>query len=225
MTNSIRPVAIAPQRPAQFLTLPAGVCQSSAGATPLDQDGRSCDNTYDIGIVGELDMPVYEFYCPDCHRIFNFLARRPDPTKQPACPRCGRQQLERRIAPFAVNTGKASSGDAGDDLGLPAGVDEDKMERALEEMASEAEGMDEEDPRQVARMMRRLCETTGLRMGEGLEEAMRRLEAGEDPDAIEEQMGDLLEDEDLLFDTSKPDRSTTPKKRRPPEVDPELYEL
>jgi hypothetical protein len=99
------------------------------------------------------------------------------------------------------------------------------MERALEEMASEAEGMDEEDPRQVARMMRRLCETTGLRMGEGLEEAMRRLEAGEDPDAIEEQMGDLLEDEDLLFDTSKPDRSTTPKKRRPPEVDPELYEL
>jgi len=169
-------------------------------------------------------MPVYEFYCPDCHRMFNFLARRPDPTKQPACPRCGRPQLDRRIAPFAVNTGKAASSDSGDDIGLPAGLDEDKMEKALEQMATEAEGMDEEDPRQVAKMMRRLCETTGLRLGEGMEEAMRRLEAGEDPDAIEEQMGDLLEDDNLLFDTRKPGVSKG-RKRRPPEVDPELYEL
>ena len=29
-------------------------------------------------------MPVYEFYCADCHTVFNFLARRVDTTASPA---------------------------------------------------------------------------------------------------------------------------------------------
>ena len=31
-------------------------------------------------------MPVYEFYCPDCHMIFNFLSRRIDTRKRPPPP-------------------------------------------------------------------------------------------------------------------------------------------
>lgn len=169
-------------------------------------------------------MPVYEFYCPDCHRIFNFLARRPDVTAQPACPRCNRPKLERRISPFAVaKTGHSAT--EGDDIGLPPGMDEEKVERAIEEMATETEGLDEEDPRQVARMMRKLCDKTGLRLGDGMEEAIRRLETGEDPEVIEQQMGDLLDNEDMPFQAKTSKATPAVQRTRPPDVDPELYEL
>jgi hypothetical protein len=63
-------------------------------------------------------------------------------------------------------------------------------------MEGDLEGIDENDPKQAARMMRRLFDATGLKLGDGMAEAMRRMEAGEDPDAIEAEMGDLLETED-----------------------------
>lgn len=45
-------------------------------------------------------------------------------------------------------------------------------------------------------------DTTGMRMGEGMEEAMRRMEAGEDPGKVEEELGDVL-DGRPLFDRRK----------------------
>ena len=74
--------------------------------------------------------------------------------------------------------------------------DESKMEKAMNLLASEAEHMDEEDPRQAANLMRKLTDMTGLNLGPGMEEALHRMEAGEDPEAIEAEMGDLLEGED-----------------------------
>ena len=46
----------------------------------------------------------------------------------------------------------------------------------------------------MAKMMRKLSDATGMKFGESMEEAMRRMEAGEDPDKIEDEMGDLLDD-------------------------------
>ncbi len=43
-------------------------------------------------------MPVYEFYCPDCHTIFNFFSRRVNTAARPACPRCERPELERQVS-------------------------------------------------------------------------------------------------------------------------------
>jgi len=57
------------------------------------------------------------------------------------------------------------------------------------------EGVDENDPRQVARIMRRFSEATGMDLGPEAGEAIRRLEAGEDPEKIEEEMGDLVDSE------------------------------
>ena len=34
-------------------------------------------------------MPIYEFACPRCRRIFSFLSRRVNPSHTPACPKCG----------------------------------------------------------------------------------------------------------------------------------------
>ena len=49
------------------------------------------------------------------------------------------------------------------------------------------------------------------------------MEAGEDPDAIEEQMGDLLEGEDPFAGGATP--KALWKKLRPPAKDDTLYEL
>jgi len=170
-------------------------------------------------------MPIHEFYCPDCHRIFNFLARRPNISKRPACPCCDRARLERRISRFAISKGRSEASEGPDDMGLPPGLDEAKMERVLAEMANEAENVNEDDPRQMARMMRKLYDGTGLSLGEGMDEAMRRMETGEDPDAIEADMGDLLENEDFLFGKGKSGLKGMARRLRPPEVDETLYDL
>jgi putative FmdB family regulatory protein len=170
-------------------------------------------------------MPIHEFYCPDCHRVYNFLARRPNVKKRPDCPRCTRPKLERKISKFAISKGLTEAPDGPDGMDLPPGLDEAKMERALAEMAGEAENINEDDPRQMARMMRKLYDGTGLRLGEGMEEAMRRMEAGEDPDTIEAEMGDLLEDDDMLFGPGRSGLRGMTRRFRPPEVDETLYDL
>ena len=35
-------------------------------------------------------MPIYEFYCRDCHRVYSFLSRSVAPDRRPPCPKCGR---------------------------------------------------------------------------------------------------------------------------------------
>jgi putative FmdB family regulatory protein len=167
-------------------------------------------------------VPIYEFYCADCHAVFNFLSRRPNTTKRPACPRCGRPKLQRKVSRFAISKGRRDPGEAGE---LPADFDEAKMERALMEMADEADGFNEDDPRQMAQMMRKLHEGAGLPLGQGMEEAIRRMEAGEDPDKIEEEMGDLLEMEDPLMGEGSGRLRRLSRKLKAPEVDDTLYDL
>src|ERR671924_1005699 len=161
-------------------------------------------------------MPVYEFYCLDCHTIFNFFSRRVNTETRPHCPRCGRPELERQVSRFAVSKGRQEA--EGDD-NMPD-MDESRMERAMQALASEAEGLDENDPRQAARMMRKLSEAMGTHLGSGMEEVIRRMEAGEDPDQIEAEMGDLLDAEDPFGGPEtkrggKPVRQASPR----PQVD------
>ncbi len=101
-------------------------------------------------------------------------------------------------------------------------LDESKMEQAMNLLAREADHMDEDDPRQAANLMRKLTDMTGMNLGAGMEEALRRMEAGEDPEQIEAEMGDLLEEEDPFSFKGKSSRSS---KKRPPKVDEELYDL
>jgi len=90
-------------------------------------------------------------------------------------------------------------------------------------LANEAEHMNEEDPRQAAALMRKLTDATGLSLGPKMEEALRRMEKGEDPERIEEEMGDLLEAEDALsFDAASPKKG---RKKARPVVDEKLYDL
>ena len=136
-------------------------------------------------------MPIYEFYCDECNTIFSFFSKTINTDKIPHCPKCKTKPLERRMSSFAF-TGRAK--EEGDMDDLP--IDEGKMERAMQMLAGEAENINEEDPRQAANLMRKLTDMTGLELGSGMEEALRRMERGEDPEQIEAEMGDLLENED-----------------------------
>ncbi len=162
-------------------------------------------------------MPVYEFYCSDCHTIFNFLSPRVAPDKRPSCPRCGKPELERQVSRFSVSHGQRE----GSPDEMP-GIDDERMERAMETLAGQMGGIDENDPRQMAGFMRKLSEAAGMDLGSAMEEAIRRLEAGEDPDRIEEEMGGLMGG-DTLFGAAK--GKGCRKRAQPPAVDDTLYRL
>lgn len=163
-------------------------------------------------------MPIYEFYCKDCHTVFNFYAKTANTKKVPVCPKCKKQKLTKQISLFAV-TGRAQENSMDD---LP--IDESKMEKAMAFMAKEAENMNEDDPRQAAKLMRKLTDMTGVGLGQGIEEALRRMESGEDPDKIEAEMGDLMDgDEPFVLPEKKGGKGL--KKKRALRKDDTLYDL
>ena len=163
-------------------------------------------------------MPIYEFYCQDCNTIFNFFARSVNTTKTPNCPKCKTRPLTRQMSAFAVTGRAKEEGDMGD---LP--IDEGRMEQAMQMLAGEAEKINEDDPKQAADLMRKLTTMTGLELGPTMEEALQRMEKGENPDQIEAEMGDLLEGEEpFQLATKKTGRSS---RRQPPKRDETLYDL
>jgi putative FmdB family regulatory protein len=166
-------------------------------------------------------MPIYEFYCSRCHRIFTFLSRSINVDKRPPCPKCGREELARRVSAFAISKGRKEDATGDDPL---SGLDETRLERAMEALAGEAEGLDEEDPRQASRLMRKLFDATGLPLSGGMEEALRRMEAGEDMEKIEQDLGDVL-DQDPFAAGLRQGGPGGLRRVLPPSVDTTLYEM
>ena len=169
-------------------------------------------------------MPIYEFYCPDCHTVFNFFSARIDTEARADCPRCDRTGLERKPSRFATlkNRGEEETGD--DPF---SSLDEAKLGGAMETLMGEMGAMGDpegdEDPRAMGRMMRRFGELSGLEMGERMEDLVSRMEAGEDPESLEEEMGGELDGEGFedFFQLKK----AIAGRRRRPAVDDELYFL
>ena len=163
-------------------------------------------------------MPIYEFYCDTCHMLFNFFSKTINTSKRPKCPKCKTRTLTREISLFAIG-GRKKEEDAMDDFP----IDESKMEQAMRMMATEAENIDEDDPRQAANLMQKLTDMTGLELGPGMQEAIQRMKDGQDPEEIESQMGDLLEAEEPFLLPGK--RGKAAKRRLPPRRDETLYDL
>lgn len=138
-------------------------------------------------------MPIYEFYCKKCNTIYNFFSKSVNTSKIPTCPKCKKVSLSRQMSVFAAIT----SGGKEDTVGDPfRGIDDSKMGKAMMQLAVEAEKMKDDDPRAAVKLMRKLSDVAGMKLGEGFQEALHRLEKGEDPDKIDEEMGDILSDED-----------------------------
>ena len=78
--------------------------------------------------------------------------------------------------------------------GMPD-MDDPRMMRAMAEMERDMAHMDENNPKQMAQMMRKMKNLlpAGSTPKE-FEVAIKRLESGEDPEKIEADMGDVLGD-------------------------------
>jgi putative FmdB family regulatory protein len=141
-------------------------------------------------------MPIYEFLCPSCNTVFSFHSFKVDTEKVPACPRCGGTGMRRMPSRFGIaSTGGKKSGEPAEGPGAEPDLDDPRVEREMMRLVSEMEGMDENDPRQMARVVRKMAEITGEPVTPAMEEMIRRLEAGEDPEEVEEELGDALEEE------------------------------
>jgi putative FmdB family regulatory protein len=125
-------------------------------------------------------MPIYEYRCADCRRKVSVFFRSFSAVTDPVCPRCGGTQLTRMMSRVAVHRG-GNGGNGGDDFGG-------------DDFGGMLDGLDENDPRALARAMRQMSDEAGEPIEPEMEEALGRLEAGEDPERVmaglDEQMGD-----------------------------------
>ena len=137
-------------------------------------------------------MPIYEFACPRCRVIFSFLSKRIEPERKPACPKCGGKQLAKEISRFAMLKGGGEDGDPEGDAGMPD-LDDPRVKQALGEIEREMGSLDEGNPRQMAHLMRKMRDIMPAgAVPKDLDMAIKRLEQGEDPEKIEEDMGDIF---------------------------------
>lgn len=120
-------------------------------------------------------MPIYEYRCHDCHRRVNLFFRSfSDVEQAPTCPRCGSSKLNRLISRVSVVRSEDSRLD---DLADPAMLGD----------------LDEDDPKSIARWMRRMSAETGEEMPQEFDEVIDRLESGQSPEEIEEAMPEMAE--------------------------------
>lgn len=119
-------------------------------------------------------MPIYEYGCYDCRKRVNVFFRSFSEveTKTAACPRCGGTHLKRLVSRVAFVRSEESR---------------------LENLADPGNlaGLDENDPKSIARWMRKMSSEMGEDLGSEFNEVVDRLEAGEDPEAIEGSMPEL----------------------------------
>jgi putative FmdB family regulatory protein len=119
-------------------------------------------------------MPIYEYRCRKCRRRTSVLLRSYDESAsiKPRCSHCGSDQLERTISRVAMLRSE---------------------EARLDNLAdpSNLSGLDENDPRSVARWMRKMSAETGEDLGDEFHEVVDRLESGQDPEDVEAAMPDL----------------------------------
>jgi putative FmdB family regulatory protein len=145
-------------------------------------------------------MPIYEFACPKCRVVFNFLSKRVNPGRLPVCPKCGNKKMAKQMSAFAMPRGAkepTTTGDPGADApeGPMPDLDDPRIMRAMGEMERDMAHLDENNPKHMAHMMRKMKDIMPPgTMPKEIEVAIKRLEAGEDPEKIEADMGDVLGD-------------------------------
>ncbi len=165
-------------------------------------------------------MPIYEFYCKKCNTVYQFFSRTINTETIPKCPKCKRPKLERMMSGFATISESGDEDESSNDM---PDIDDATVQKAMSLIEKNllSVDVDNPDPRQTTQLMKDLSSMSGLEMGEGMQEALSRLEKGEDPDKIEQEMGDILKSEEQFFK-----KATRAKKRSSkPRKDETLYDL
>jgi putative FmdB family regulatory protein len=118
-------------------------------------------------------MPIYEYRCGKCGRRTSVFVRSMSADVRAACEHCGSRRLSRLVS--RVTVVRSGGGGDFDDI-------DDRM------MA----GVDENDPRSVARWARRMRDEMGEEMGPDFDQALEQMEGGQFPeeDGDDDWMGD-----------------------------------
>jgi putative FmdB family regulatory protein len=118
-------------------------------------------------------MPGYDYICDACRKQVVIYQRYEDYGRvKVECPECGSKELARKIGRVRF----ARSEDA-----------------HLESMADPSRwgDVDQDDPRSLARFMRKMGSELGEELPPEYDEVVDRLDAGESPEEIEKSMPDL----------------------------------
>ena len=185
-------------------------------------------------------MPIYEYYCPDNHTVYQFYAKTLAQGKLvPRCPENPKFRMKKLVSAFAVTSGgkKDDVAEMKPNAAPPDSADDARMEAAMGAMEKEFSSVDENDPRAMARMMRRVGELTGEKLDEPMEEVVRKLEEGADPGSLDDQLGGDAPGEPAPYgdEMGMSGGEATPSKdpkearhrfraRRPLRRDPKLYD-
>src|SRR5438128_9384301 len=121
-------------------------------------------------------MPIYEYRCTSCKRKVTVLTLRVSETVEPRCDHCGGRNLTRLMSRFAMVRSEDSRLD---DLADPSSLD----------------GLDENDPKSMARWMRKMGKELGEDAGEDFDQMVDELEAGKGGDEGEGDGGAGDEDD------------------------------
>lgn len=126
-------------------------------------------------------MPIYEYRCQGCGRRFSVFWRTFSDVHEDKviCKRCGSADVRRLVSRVRVVRSE---------------------ETRLDDMADPSAwgDLDENDPKSMGRFMRKMMNEIGDEAGDlgpEFEEVVDRLEAGQDPEQIEQDMPDLLGDD------------------------------
>lgn len=140
-------------------------------------------------------MPIYEFSCPKCRVIFSFLSKRVNPDRLPVCPKCGNKKMAKQMSTFAMPRGVSEATAGADEADAMPELDNPKVMRAMAELERDMGHLDENNPKHMAHLMRKMKDALPPgTMPKELDVAIKRLEAGEDPEKIEADMGDVFGD-------------------------------
>ena len=113
-------------------------------------------------------MPIYEYYCSNCNKEVNilFLSFSEAAQDSPTCPECDKNNLERILS----------------QVSLSHKMKEETLPKQTQKNS------DLEDPRSLAKEMKKASRNTKADYGDDFREVAARLEKGESPVAIENKM-------------------------------------
>src|SRR3954462_3637602 len=98
-------------------------------------------------------MPIYEYYCPDNHTIYQFFAKTLAQGKTtPKCPDNPKFRMRKLVSAFAITSGGTEAGEPKPDAPPGDPAEDAPMEAAMGAMEKEFSSVDENDPKAMARM-------------------------------------------------------------------------
>jgi putative FmdB family regulatory protein len=116
-------------------------------------------------------MPIYEYQCKDCGRVSEFLITKTDEVFTPQCKRCKGKKMTRVLSRVRV-----------------VRSEESRMESLAD--PSKWSGLDEKDPKSIARWMKKMGKEMGEEMGgdvdQMVDEAMEEERASKSDEGGEE---------------------------------------